>query len=116
MGHTVKGSLCLQTQGPYVMAVDGTVKAWPVDPLACRIHIATAGNTPIIQGIAGGVDTRLLIILNSSGVSVLFQNQGISGPNRIILQTADFYLVTLKGMMLWYDADAAGWRMISGNL
>ena len=116
MTHKIKGSLCLQTQGPDLMVVDGTVKAWPVPPLSARVNIASAGNTPIVQGIAGGADTRLLIVVNSSGVSVLFQNQAISTTNRIILQTADFFLVHLKGAIFWYDGDAAGWRMIAGGM
>lgn len=113
-GHSIRGSLNIGRK--YVMAVDGITKAWPVPADAGRVNINAAGNTPTIQGIAGGVDTRALFVMNSSGVSVLVSNQAISGSNKTILQTADQYILNGHGAMFWYDGDAQGWRMLAGGM
>jgi hypothetical protein len=75
-------------------------------------RISSTGNNSI-TGLAGGVDGRVVIIVNvgNTAITMKFQNNGSSATNRIIGQNQQIVLNADAAVSLIYDGISSRWRV-----
>jgi alpha-tubulin suppressor-like RCC1 family protein len=114
----VSGSIALQRGADYTTA--GTSNNAPLAN-SSLVRLNTAGATDqVLTGIAGGVDGKLLTIMNvhNTATVTLSNNSGSSlAANRILTGMsggASMQIGPNQSVQLMYDGAASVWRVISG--
>jgi hypothetical protein len=109
-GITIDGSLATHATSPAGMAATENDYAGAAGSFA-RLTPNAAGTT--ITGFAGGVNGRLLTIVNlgNPNVTLLHEDGGSVAGNRIITKGGGAIVIPSDGILsLIYDATAARWR------
>jgi len=75
--------------------------------------ISTDGGEYNVTGIVAGAPGQLLLICNTGGAKITFQeeNASSSAENRIITGAGDLEVVPNQSIILVYDDSATRWRM-----
>jgi hypothetical protein len=109
-GITIDGSLATHATSPAGMAATENDYAGAAGSFA-RLTPNAAGTA--ITGFAGGVDGRVLTIVNlgNPNVTLLHEDGGSVAGNRIITKGGGAIVIPSDGILsLIYDATAARWR------
>lgn len=96
------------------VTVSGTERALTFAGSFARL--VTAVNTPTLAGIAGGVDGRLVILVNASGANVTLvqhtdaANVATPEGNRLVAHNTTLF--NGEGCLLWYDGQRGLWLVV----
>lgn len=111
---TLASSLLFTAASPAQLTADQN----DYNPSALGYWRLTSDALRTITGIAGGVDGRLLIIVNvgSNGITFAHQSASSAAANRIIAGTlVDFTLSADDTALFIYDGTTQRWRQLTQN-
>lgn len=95
----------------------------PAGLSSALVLVQDCGAGATINGLVGGVDGRVLVIVNSNASATLsslvlaHEAAGSTAANRIVLANATNLTIRYHGaVMLWYDGAASRWRVMGANV
>jgi len=97
IGNTRFDNLDLYLWGGDVLRLTGPVLAWS------------------ITGIAGGLNGRMVMLINRTGTTVTLKNSDANSlaPNQFDFNGSDFSLLNNKSIVLYYDSGDQRWRRLN---
>ncbi len=80
-------------------------------------RVTSATSTPILTGLTGGADGRIITLMNASGSTLTIQNDsGGTAANRIITGSGLNSIMPANGsIQLAYDSASSRWRIIGSS-
>lgn len=80
------------------------------------VQLMTSPGGSNLTGLDGGVDGRVIVLLNISGAAIIVEHDdaGSAAANRVLLpNSADLTIVDYGAVMLWYYGTGARWRVLN---